>query len=278
MRLSRHPPLPQPQHVGAVQGLGWSRSEAAAAPGGTRHTHTRAHNRLRHCERWERRETGEPRSLLLAFAISKSARNDPASAGWSEPRCSMFPIYIEKPQLAPCTIVKVPRRLRGSGTGRQRPSLRGPPAECPPEPLATAPPRRETARTKHPPPVARTPSLAAQHVHVHAYNTIDLRLYEAIRYWLVVVSWVCLVLSSEALRLQVAPGQHWKADRVPHLVHSSWLLLLSLKPVSPQHLGMGGIKTSSCCFCCSLPPPHRTSWCCQKGEEKGRRRRRRWWW
>lgn len=51
MRLSRHPPLPQPQHVGAVQGLGWSRSEAAAAPGGTRHTHTRAHNRLRHCER-----------------------------------------------------------------------------------------------------------------------------------------------------------------------------------------------------------------------------------
>lgn len=45
MRLSRHPPPPQPQHLGAVQGPGWSRSEAAAAPGGTRHmhTHTRAH-------------------------------------------------------------------------------------------------------------------------------------------------------------------------------------------------------------------------------------------
>lgn len=124
-------------------------------------THTRAH-RLRYSEGSERRETGEPRSLLLAFAISKSARNDPASAGWSEPRCSMFPIYIEKPQLSPCTIVKVPRRLRGSATGTQRPIAPGsgvPPPGRPPEPLAT--PLHHlagsSAQQSPPRPVARTP-------------------------------------------------------------------------------------------------------------------------
>lgn len=67
MRLSSHPPLPQPQHAGAVQGLGWSGSEAAA-PGGTRHTHTHARTR-RDCGagRGRRQESPVPRSSLWRF-------------------------------------------------------------------------------------------------------------------------------------------------------------------------------------------------------------------